>query len=289
MLAVLALFGANLAWWVSHDVYDTATVTTKAGQLIASPDTRAAVTALVDERVVQPALTQAAGALPGPLSSLGGVVADQTEALVQDAIARAVASEAIGGITTRLVAAVNTQLVDGSGPVALTPSQLVAVLAPSLTDNRAVSGLVDLAERSGCCTVVLAQRGDLPFVWQHVKAIQFAAVALPVAALGLALAALVLARRRVRAGIVLAAGCAITGGVVLVARWAGIRWGVDLIGDPTAGSTAPVRQALRITSDVTLGELRRQSWALLLTGSIVAGVLIGVTSVRRRRLGRPPT
>jgi hypothetical protein len=282
VLAVVALFGANLAWWVSHDVYDTTAVTTKANALVASPDTRAAVTALLDEKVVQPALAQAASSLPGPLQSLGGAVQSQTAGLVHNAIADAVANQTVGEITGRLVADLNTQLVDGSGPITLTPTQLLAIVAPSLTNNRAVTSVVDLAEQSGCCTIVLAQRSDLPFVWQHVEMIRAAAIALPVAALGLGLLALVLARRRLRIGIALGMGCAIGGAIVLIARWAGIRWGVDLVGDPNAGSTAVLRQALRVTSDVTLDDLRRQSWVLVIAGSVVAVGLVVVATARRK-------
>jgi len=289
VLAVLALFGANLAWWVSHDVYDTAAVTAKAKSLIASPDTRAAVTAVLDEKVVQPALSQAAGSLPGPLQSLGGTVQGQTAGLVQSAIADAVANQSVGEITSRLVADLNAQLVDGSDPITLTPTQLLAIVAPSLTNNRVVTGVVDLAEQSGCCTIVLAQRRDLPFVWQHVKLIQAAAVALPIAALGLGLLALVLARRRLRIGIVLAVGSAIAGAIVLLALWAGLRWGVDLVGDPTEGSTALVREALRVTSNVTLGDLRRQSWVLVMAGTIVAAVLVVVVNVHAKMAGAAET
>ena len=289
VLAVVALFGANLAWWVSHDVYDTAAVTAKANTLIASPDTRAAVTSLLDEKVVQPALSQAAGSLPRPLQSLGGAVQDQTAELVQSAIADAVASQSVGEITGRLVADLNPQLVDGSGSITLTPTQLLSIVAPSLTNNRVVNGVVDLAEQSRCCTIVLAQRRDLPFVWQHVKLIQAAAVALPIAALGLGLLALVLARRRLRIGIVLAAGSAIAGAIVLLALWAGLRWGVDLVGDPTEGSTALVREALRVTSNVTLGDLRRQNWALVMAGTIVAAVLVVLANISGKMAGATET
>ena len=289
VFAVLALFGANLAWWVSHDVYDTAAVTTKTTALIASPDTRAAVTALLNEKVVQPALSQAAGSLPGPLQSLGGTVQDQTAGLVQSAIADAVANQSVGEITSRLVADVNGQLVDGSGPITLEPIQLLAIVAPSLTNNRVVTSVVDLAEQSGCCAIVLAQRSDLPFVWQHVKLVQAAAIALPIVALGLGLLALVLARRRLRIGIVLAGGCAIAGAIVLLARWAGLRWGIDLVGNPTEGSTALVREALRVTSDVTLGDLRRQSWVLLISGSVGVAVLIVLANISGEMAGATET
>jgi hypothetical protein len=282
VLAVVALFWAHLAWWVSRDVYDTASVTTKAGLLIASPDTQAALTAVLEDKVVTPALEQAAGALPEPFQSLGGAVQSQTGGLVHDAISSAVASQTSSEVAMRLVAAVNPQLVDGSDPIVLTPTQLVGIVAPGLADNRVVSGLVDLAERSGCCTVVLADRADLPFVWQHVELIRFAAVALPVAALVLALGALLIARRRVRVALVLTAGTALGGAVVLLSLWAGIHWGVDLIGDSADRSTVLVRQAVRVTAAVTIGDLRRESWAILLVGSLAtAGVLLGARVSRR--------
>jgi len=282
VLAAVAVLGANVAWWVSHDVYDTATVTAKAGQLIASPDTQAAVTALLEDRVVTPALQQTAGSLPGPLQSLGAAVQGQTAPLVNQAVQTAVAAETTHEITARLVATVNAQLVDGTDPISLTPDQLLAIVAPQLQNNRVVSGVVDLAQRSGCCTVVLAQRGDLPFVWQHVATIRAAADVLPVVALVLGLAAVALARRRLRAALVLAVAIAVSGAVVLIALWAGIRWGVDLIGDPAQHSTALVRQAIRITHDVTVGDLRRQSWIIVLAGGATAAVLSGVAVVRRR-------
>lgn len=281
MLALLALFVGNLAYWVRHHVYDTPAVVVAAQQITGSADTQAAVTALLDEKVIRPALEQASGALPSILQGLGGSLTDQTAGLVEGAVADAVASQTAQEISTRLVATVNGQLVEGSGPIALTPAQLLDIVAPSLADNRAVAGLVDLADRSGCCTVVLAQRGELPFVWQHVSAIRTAGVVLPIVALALGLAAVAVARRRVRIGIVLAIGIVATGALTLVALAAGVHWGVEGIGDPATRSTALVRQAARITFDVTVGDLRTQCWLLIVAGAIGAGALIAVRAARR--------
>ena len=251
--------------------------------MAASPDTQAALTALIEDKVVTPALQQAAGALPDALQSLGGFVQGQTAPLIGDAVASAVASQTTGEIATRLVGAINAQLVDGSGPIELTPTQLVAIAAPSLSDNRAVSTLVNLAERTGCCTVVLAERSDLPFVWQHVSLIRAAAVVLPIAALGWRWPPSPSDGADWHSALGLAIGTALAGALTLITVWAGFRWGVDRIGDPSLRSTALVRQAIRITSDVTVGDLRQQSWLLVAIGSIVAVLLAAFMVVRRPR------
>ena len=61
---------------------------------------------------------------------------------------------------------------------------MVAIIAPTLVDNRLVAQHRDFADSTGCCQVVLAQRDELPFVWQHVELIRTPAIALPIAALG---------------------------------------------------------------------------------------------------------
>jgi hypothetical protein len=43
-----------------------------------------------------------------------------------------------------------------------------------------------------------------------------------------------------------------------------------------------VRHALGVTSDVTPGDLRRQSWVLLIAGSVVAVVLVVVATAHRK-------
>ena len=87
-------------------------------------------------------------------------------------------------ITVRLATAIQQPARRrATGPVAFTPSEMVAIVAPNLADNRIVASIVSFADSTGCCQVVLAERDQLPFVWQHVDLIRTAAIVLPIASL----------------------------------------------------------------------------------------------------------
>ncbi len=281
-VALVALFLGNLAFWARDDLFDTAKVEAKTEQLVGSSDAQQAVTALLVERVVKPAVAKADASIPSILSPLTDRLDSASVDVATRAIDQAVASETTQEITTRLVGALNDQLVSGTGPITLTPSQIVAIAAPSLADNRVVARIVDAADASGCCVVELARRDQLPFVWQHVDAIRAAGVILPVAALLAAGAAVVVARRRGRVLLVLGIGTVVVGLATLVPLWAGSRWGVDHVVADDDASTTLVRQAARTAFRVTDEALRRQSWALVVVGLVTTVAVIVVRQVRRR-------
>ena len=282
LVALVALFFGNLAFWARDDLYDTAKVQAKAEKLVGSTDTQQAVTALLVERVVKPAVAQADASVPSILSPLTDRLDRASVDLATKAIDQAVAAETTQEIATRLVGAVNDQLVAGTGPITLTPGQIVAIAAPSLADNRVVAKVVDVADESGCCVVELAQRDQLPFVWQHVDAIRAAGVVLPIVAVVAAGGAVALARRRGRVVLVLGIGTVVVGLATLGPLWAGSHWGVDRIGGTADPSTTVVRQAARTAFLVTDEALRRQSWVLVVVGSVATAAVIAVRVVKRR-------
>ena len=106
-------------------------------------------------------------------------------------------------------------------------------------------------------------------------------------ALACGLAALLLARRRLLAGLWLALGVAGVGLATLLALAAGATWGVGQIGGATDRSTDLVREAARGAFDITVSQLRVQSWALVAVGlalSAVAGAaLLGSRLAATRR------
>jgi hypothetical protein len=284
VVAVAALFVGNLAFWARDDLYDTAKVEAKTERLAGSADLQQAVSSLLIDRVVQPAVARADASVPSILSPLTDRLDAASVDLATTAINKSVSSQTTQEIATRLAADVNDQLVAGTGPITLEPSQLLAIAAPSLTDNRVVTAVVDAADSSGCCLIVLAQRDQLPFVWQHVDAIRLAGVVLPLVALAAAIAAVAVARRRVRVLVVLGIGTMVAGLATLGPLWAGSRWGVDHVVGTDDPSTALVRQAARTAFTVTDEALRRQSWGLVIAGAVLTGVAL----VIRRRRGRAP-
>ena len=283
VVALVALFAGNLAFWARDDLYDTAKVQAKTEQLVGSTDTQEAVTALLVDRVVKPAVAKADASIPSILSPLTDRLDNASVDLATKAIDQAVSSQTTQEITTRLVGALNDQLVSGTGPITLTPSQIVAIAAPSLADNRVVSRIVEAADASDCCVVELASRDELPFVWQHVDAIRAAGVILPVVALVAGALALVVARRRGRIVLVLGIGTVVVGLATLLPLWAGSHWGVDHVVGTDDPSTTLVRQAARTAFRVTDEALRRQSWFLVAAGSVA---VVGVIAARLVRSGR---
>lgn len=274
VVAVAALFVGNLAFWVRDDLYDTAKVEAKTERLVGSSDLQQVVTTLLVDRVVKPAVAKADDSVPSILSPLTDRLDAASVDLATKAIDKAVSSQTTQEIATRLAAEVNQQLVAGTGPVTLEPSQLLAIAAPSLTDNRVVTKIVDVADSSGCCLIVLAQRDQLPFVWRHVDAIRLAGLVLPLFAAAAGVAALVIARRRARLVLVLGAGTILAGVATLVPLWAGSHWGVDHVVGADDPSTTLVRQAARAAFAVTDEALRRQSWGLVLAGVVL--VVVGI-------------
>ena len=51
----------------------------------------------------------------------------------------------------------------------------------------------------------------------------------------------------------------------------------------------PLCEALRVTSNVTLGDLRRQSWVLVMAGTIVAAVLVVLANISGKMAGATET
>ena len=157
--AVLLLLVGSLAWWARSTLYDTEVVTAKADEIAASDDVQAAAVALLVERVVQPALAAGYDAVPAGLGGfLEGIAGDKVVDLATEGVQNAVRSQQAHDITVRLAAAVQEQLVDTDGAVAFTPSEITAVVAPSLADNRVVASVVSYTDSTGCCRVVLAER-----------------------------------------------------------------------------------------------------------------------------------
>lgn len=285
LVALVALFFGNLALFARDDLYDTAEVEAKTAQLAGSTETQDAVTALLVERVVKPAVAQADAAVPSILSPLTDRLTSGTVDLATKAIDKAVTSQTTQEITTRLVGTLNEELVTGNGPITLSPDELAGIVAPDLTDNAVIRTVVDAAESSGCCEIVLAERSQLPFVWQHVDAIRTAGVVLPLLAVALGIGAVALARRRARLVLVLAIGSVVVGLATLIPLWAGSRWGVDHVAPSANGSTTLVREAARTAFNVTSEALRRQSWALVVAGVIGIIAVAATRAVRGRSRG----
>src|SRR6185436_1069012 len=146
VVAVVLLLVGSLAWWARTTLYDTDVVTAKASEVAAADDVQAAATALLVERIVEPALAKGYDAAPAGIGGLlQGLAGSQIEDLATSAVEQAVASQQAHDITVRLANAIQHQLVDGDGPVAFTPSEVAAIVAPTLADNRVVSSIVSFA------------------------------------------------------------------------------------------------------------------------------------------------
>jgi hypothetical protein len=274
--AVLLLLAGSLAWWARTTLYDTEVVTAKADEIAASDDVRSAAVALLLDRVVQPALAAGYDAVPAGLGGfLEGIAGDRVLDLATEGVQGAVRSQQAHDITVRLAAAVQDQLVDTDGAVAFTPSEITAVVAPSLADNRVVANLVSYADSTDCCRVVLAQRDDLPFVWQHVELVRTGALVLPIAALALAALALALSTRLRRTALVLSVGVTVVGVVTLLGVWLGGTLGIDAVADSSDPAHDLVRRAANTIYQVSRRELVRQGWVLVAIG-LAATVAIAI-------------
>ena len=262
---IVCLLVGNLALWMRQDVYSGSNITREAQQIVGSPDVQHAVAALVVNRVVQPALDQV-----GRRTVLGPLAATVERPVVSMAgrlVDRAVASQPAQQIEARLVEAVTPQLEKGAGPVALSPEQLVGILSPSLGTNAVVAAVLRAADRSGCCTVVLAQRADLAFGWRNIRAIRAAGIALPVLTVVFAALALTLAPRRRRLGIILAAATSIAGVVTLASLAAGPSFWVNFVSQNGAAAGV-VRAAGASVFNGASAKLGLRSWALVTGGAL---------------------
>ena len=125
-----------------------------------------------------------------------------------------------------------------------------------------VASVVSYADSTDCCRVVLAERDDLPFVWQHVELVRTAALVLPIAAVALAALALALSTRRRRTALVLSVGVIVVGLVTLVGVWLGGTLGIDAVADPTEPAHDLVRQAATTIYQVSrrASSCRRRGW-----------------------------
>jgi hypothetical protein len=275
VVAVVLLLVGSVAWWARTTLYDTDAVTAKADEVAASDDVQDAAVALLVERVVEPALAAGYDAVPLGLGGfLEGVAGDPVVDLATQGVQRAVRSQQAHDIAVRLAEAVQQQLVDGDGAVALTPSELAAVVAPNLVDNRLVASVISYADESDCCRVVLAERDELPFVWRHVELVRAAAVVRPILAVGLAVAALALSPRRRRTALVLSGGVAAIGAVTLLAVGLGGTLGIDAVTDPSDPAHGVVRRAATTIYEISRRELVRQGWILVVIGLAVTAALV---------------
>jgi hypothetical protein len=236
------------------------------------------------DRVVEPALAQGYDAVPAGLGGLlQGLAGSQIEDLATSGVDKAVSSQQAHEITVRLATAIQHQLVEGDGPVAFTPSEMVAIVAPNLVDNRLVASIVTFADSTDRCQVVLAQRDQLPFVWQHVELIRTAAVALPIAALVMALIALAVSRRRRRTALVLSLGVVLVGVATLVGVALGGGLGIDAVADPSEPAHDLVRQAAATIYTVSKRELVDQAWVITAIGAGVSVALLGSIALGAKR------
>ncbi len=269
VVAVVLLLVGSLAWWARTTLYDTDVVTAKAAEIAAADDVQAAATALLVDRVVEPALAKGYDAAPAGLGGLvQGLAGSQIDDLATSGVEKAVSSQQAHDITVRLATAIQQRLVEGDGPVAFTPSEMVAIVAPTLVDNRVVASIVSFADSTNCCQVVLAERDQLPFVWQHVELIRLAAIALPLAAFVLAVVALLVSSRRRRTALVLSVGVLLVGLATLVGLAVGGSLGIDAVADPSDPAHSLVRQAASTIYQVSKRELVHQAWVITAIGAV---------------------
>ncbi|MGZ4708330.1 MAG: hypothetical protein ACXWBN_06275 [Acidimicrobiales bacterium] len=284
VVAVLLLLVGSLAWWARTTLYDTGVITANASEIAAAEDVQAAASALLVDRVVEPALAQGYDAVPAGLGGLlQGLAGSQIEDLATSGVDKAVASQQAHDITVRLATAVQHQLVDGDGPVAFSPSEMAAIVAPNLAENRVVSSIVSFADSTDCCRVVLAERDQLPFVWQHVELIRAAAIVLPIVALVLAVVALLVSSRRRRTALVLSIGVLLAGAATLVGVAVGGSLGIDAVADPSDPSHELVHQAASTIYSVSKRELVDQAWVITAIGAAASVVLLAWIALGARR------
>jgi hypothetical protein len=274
--AIVCLFLGNVALWMRQDVYSARNVNQEAQRIVGSPNVRGAVADLLTAKVVQPALAQSR---LGPLTGL-------VEAPLMNAsrrlIAQVVATQPAQRVAARLVEQVVPELDRGAGPISLSPQQLTWIAAPSLTSNSIVAKVLDTAERTGCCQVVLAPRQSLSYSWRHVGMIRIAGVVLPalfVACVGMALG---VSRRRRRLAVILAGATVLVGLATFGSLLAGPQFWDGLMVRP--GSTAGVLRAVdAAVFNGATSALRNDSLVVVMAG---LGALVALLTTRQIRASR---
>jgi hypothetical protein len=280
--SIACLVVGNVALWMRQDLYSARAVGQEAQQIMGSSDVQQAVANMLVTGVVQPALDHAG------LGPLTGVVSAPVMGIARRAIDDAVASQPAQHVASRLVEQVVPQLDKGTGPVALSPEQLAWIVSPSLASNRLVADALRTADRTGCCRMVLVQRGHLSFTWRHVRDIRTAGLVLPPLALAFAALAVVVSRRRVRMAMILAGATAAAGLATFASLWAGPGFWANLTSHagPAAGV---VRAAQRTVFDWATAGLRQHSLWIAAAGGVALAALVGgrlLTSSRASRASR---
>jgi hypothetical protein len=273
--AIVCLFLGNLALWMRQDVYSARNIDQEAQRIVGSPNVQGAVADLVNTKVVQPVLVDPALSASG-LGLLSGVLKAPLTTAARGLIDRVMATQPAQHVAARLVEQVVPELDRGSGPVSLSPEQLLWIASPSLASNHLVASILHTADRTGCCQVVLAQRQSLSFGWRHVGMIRTAGVVLPALFFAFAVLGLCLARRRARLAVVLAGATLLTGLATLGSLLAGPHFWAGLMAG--SGSSAGVLRAIDATAyDGATAALRGHSILIAVLG---AGVLAGLAVAR---------
>ncbi len=272
---ILCLFLGNLALWMRQDVYSARNVDQEAQRIVGSPDVQGAVTNLLTTKVVQPVLIDPTLSASG-LGPLSGLVKAPITTVTHRLIEQVMATQPAQHVAARLVDQVVPELDRGSGPVSLSPEQLFWIASPSLASNHLVATILNSADRTGCCQVVLAQRQSLSFGWRHVGMIRTAGVVLPALFFTFAVLGLCIARRRARLAVVLAGATILTGLLTLGSVLAGPHFWAGLMAG--SGSSAGVVRAIDATAyDGATAALRGHSILIAILG---AGVLAGLAVAR---------
>lgn len=274
IVAVLCLLLGNTALWMRQDLYSARHVDAEAQQIVGSASVEGAVANLLTTDVVEPVLGQAGSASPG---LIGASLSSAARGLIEHALA----TQPVQRVAARLVEQVVPELQHGTGPVTLSARQLAWIASPGLADNRLVATMLDAANGSGCCRVVLAQRHSLSFAWRHQDEIRAAGIVLPAVFVVCLTLALCLTRRRRRLATILAASTVVTGLAMVALLGVGPNWWTRLLSRPSA-ATGVVRAADRSVFGAATASLRLQSTVVAAAGAAALAVLAGT----RRRLTR---
>jgi hypothetical protein len=273
--ALVCLFLGNLALWMRQDVYSVGNIEGEAQQILRSSDVRGAVADLLTTRVVQPAVGQAG---LGPFS---GLVKAPVTSMVRRLVDRAMAAQPTQDVAARLVEQVAPELERGTGPISLSPEQLTWILSPSLAANRMVATVLNTADRTGCCAVVLAQRQSLSLPWRHVREVRIAGLVFPALFAGFVVFGLALARHRRRLATVMAAAAAIGGLATVALLWAGPQFWAGLVSRSGAAGGI-VRAVDRAVFNSATSGLRQHSLVVAAVGAM-ALVVLACSRIRHSR------
>jgi hypothetical protein len=259
-----------------QDVYSARHIEQEAQHILGSSDVRAAVADLLTTRVVQPALGQAG------LGPFAGVIKGPATSMVRGLINQAMSAQPTQDVAGRLVEQVAPELNRGAGPISLSPEQLTWIASPSLAANRTVATVLNAADRTGCCEVVLAQRESLSWPWRHVREIRIAGVVLPALFVGFLVLGLGLARRRRRLAAVIAAASAITGLATVALLGAGPQFWAGFVSRSGAAGGI-VRAVDRAGFNSATAGLRQHSLAIAVVGAVAFVALAGTSRIRSAR------